>query len=74
MLLTACTSYKQTAIKIEKVKVEVPEELLEVETLPQVPKDASKQSEVSIYLIDLWNSANSCNQKLSDIKQHIKSF
>lgn len=55
-----------TKIKIQYIKV--PMQFLNVENIPEVPKDISMQSDVANYIIDLYNNAISCHNNIDLIK------
>lgn len=40
--------------------------------MPNVPTQATTQSEVSRYILSLWSTADDCKTKLNDINKIIK--
>lgn len=40
--------------------------------MPNVPIKATKQSEVSRYILSLWNTADDCKTKLNDVNKIIQ--
>lgn len=52
--------------------MQVPSELLECEALPAVPANATLQSEISRYILQLWSTADDCKAKLSDVNKIIQ--
>jgi len=58
-----------TVTKIAIQKDKIPSSLLDTKPLPKVPKNIKLQSQVSAYIIDLYNSASSCKANIKSIKE-----
>jgi len=48
----------------------VPKQFIDTSSLPSIP-DAKMQSEVSSYIVDLWDSAFTCKQNMRAIENFI---
>ncbi len=75
-ILVGCSAKvePEQIVKTIEVNVDVPNEYLECEELPKIPllDNKSKDSTVMNYIVDLWNSADSCKKDLESIKQYLK--
>jgi len=75
LFFTGCCSKQEPIIpepvqiiKIEYIKQDIPNELLECNKLPDVPF-VNKQSQLMNYVTELWNVADDCKNKLREIKK-----
>lgn len=70
-----CNPEPPPPIVIEHTKKEyvyIPDDLIDMTPLPEVPKDVKLQSEVSKYSVELWNSADSCKSNMLKIYEFNK--
>ena len=77
ILLTGCGNYipKPKTIVVTKIKIEkvrIPNELLEVNSIPRIPDDISKQSSVADYSVNLLENDIECHDKIKNIKKFLK--
>lgn len=73
ILLNGCSTKQiepkiKTVTEIKYIHVAVPIDLLECDPLPKVPS-VTKQSEVGVYVIKLFNVADSCNKNIKLFKE-----
>ena len=70
LFLTSCGKTCEPKIIKEKEYIyhSVPSEFLEVKKLPEIP-NMTKQSELSTYMSDLWNTADKCVQNILSIEK-----
>lgn len=72
--LTSCGTKCEPKIIKEKEYIYhvVPKELFSVKQLPMI-QEMSKQSEVSLYLTELWNTADKCVENTLSIERILDS-
>ena len=67
ILLTACTGFPKTQIKV--IRPEVPASLRTCESAPAYPGDSITQKDMAKWITRLWYAHADCESKLASLNQ-----